>query len=501
MMFWKKKKAATSQEEKEKKTSVPHEAVTLEAFKKVTAKMDDAEIVQRQTNSGIPFSLVYIQTLIDHERFNESIVNPIIHSTNKQFVQCIATCKVIKVSSMEEAKNHLLIGCVLVQDVEKNEWWAIKLENPLSRAIENSETETIVYGPKDSFTERVEHNLYMIRRRLPLTELKTEKFQVGSLTKTQVQLLYIEGIANPDIVDIARKNISEVNFDLILESSNLSAFMDDHTNSLFPQSLQTDRPDSCAYSLGLGKLVILLGNTPFALIAPITFFHLFQSPEDYVHRWVIASFLRTLRYLSFLIAILLIPLYVALATHHYQMIPLQILYVMMESRSKLPFTPFWEALIMMVIIEIIKEASLRMPTKTSQTIGIIGGIVIGQAAVEAGFASKVLIVLVGISAIASFLVPNYLVTKATTVIQFLFLILSSFIGILGIALGLILLLAHLNGLSSLKQPFFAPVAPLHWKDWNDLFVRIPLPWIKQRPQYLQPLQKWRVKRRRGSNEQ
>jgi hypothetical protein len=189
---------------------------------------------------------------------------------------------------------------------------------------------------------------------------------------------------------------------------------------------------------------------------------------------------------------------VALTTYHYQMIPLQILYVLMESRTKLPFTPFWEALIMLVIIEIIKEASLRMPTKTSQTIGIIGGIVIGQAAVEAGFASKVLIVLVGISAIASFLVPNYLVTKATTVLQFIILILASFFGILGIAFGLILLLAHLNGLSSLKQPFFAPISPLYWRDWNDLFVRAPLPWAKLRPEYLKTVKKWRVSKEEGS---
>ncbi|MDR7072860.1 spore germination protein [Fictibacillus barbaricus] len=497
-MFFKKKKTAAIEQKNEEKNMVPSEAVKLDLLKQATAKIDDAEIVQRQTNNGATFSLVYIQTLIDKERLNEAIIQPLLQSEDQAFIQCISTCSVLRIHSMEEAKECMLFGAVLIHDQGNNEWWAAKLENPLSRAIENSETETIVYGPKDSFTERIEQNVFMIRRRLPVIELKVEKFQVGSNTKTQVQMLYMDGIANPDIVEIARKNISKVNFDMILESSNLSAFMDDHTHSLFPQFMQTDRPDSCAYSLGLGKIVILLNDTPFALIAPITFFHLFQSPEDYVHRWVIASFLRTLRYLSFFIAITLIPLYVALNTFHYQMIPLQILYVLMESRTKLPFTPFWEALIMLVIIEIIKEASLRMPTKTSQTIGIIGGIVIGQAAVEAGFASKVLIVLVGISAIASFLVPNYLVTKATTVLQFLFLILASFLGILGIALGLILLLAHLNGLSSLKQPFFAPVSPLYWRDWNDLFVRAPLPWAKLRPEYLKTVKKWRVSKEEGN---
>lgn len=272
--------------------------------------------------------------------------------------------------------------------------------------------------------------------------------------------------------------------------------MEDHQHSIFPQFQQTDRPDVCAYSLGLGKLIILVDNTPFVLVGPVTFFHLFQSPEDYINRWPVASFLRTIRYISFFLSIALIPLYVALTTHHYHMIPLQILFVLVESRSKLPFTPFWEALLMLIILEIIKEASLRMPSKSSQTLGVIAGIVIGQASVEAGFASKVLIVLVGISTIASFLVPNYLVTKANTLIQFVFLVLSSFLGIVGIVLGMIAILAHLNGLTSLRQPYLAPVAPFYWEDWIDLFIRGPLTKMKTRPEHLHPLQKWRYGKRR-----
>lgn len=149
---------------------------------------------------------------------------------------------------------------------------------------------------------------------------------------------------------------------------------------------------------------------------------------------------------------------------------------------------------MLLILEIIKEASLRMPSKTSTTLGTIGGIVIGQAAVEAGFVSKVLIVLVGIAAIASFLVPNYLLSKTNTLIQFAFLILASLMGIPGIVFGMIYMLAHLNGLTSLKQPYFAPVAPLYWRDWMDFFIRGPIPWMKKRPAHVHPLLKWRYNR-------
>lgn len=467
--------------------------LSIAAVKDLISNMDDGELIEHRINKDRNITLIFIRTLIDVERLNESIIQPLKNCSEDMIHTCIASVKASALTSLDEAQQLMMLGHVLLDD-GKGRCWAVPFENPLGRSIEPSETETILYGPKDSFTEQIDQNITLLRRRLPVTELKTEKFSAGYLTKAKVVLLYLEGIANPDIVDIARKKISKVNFDMVIEQSNLAAFMEDHIHSVFPQFQQTDRPDQCAYSLGLGKIVILVANTPFALIAPITFFHLFQSSEDYIHKWMVASFLRCLRYVSYLASITLIPFYVALTAHHYQVIPLQILFVLLESRSKLPFSPFWEALFMLLILEIIKEASLRMPSKTSTTLGTIGGIVIGQAAVEAGFVSKVLIVLVGVAAIASFLVPNYLLSKTNTLIQFVFLILASLLGIPGIVFGMIYMLAHLNGLTSLKQPYFAPVAPFYWRDWMDFFIRAPIPWMKKRPAHLHPLFKWRYNR-------
>lgn len=181
-------------------------------------------------------------------------------------------------------------GSILLFDSSQNLWLAVPLKNPIGRAIETSETETIMFGAKDSFSEQVEQNITLIRRRLPINELKTEKFTVGSMSETSVVLMYIEGLTNPDFVSTVKEKISEINFDLFFDSSQVAAFMEDHQNSIFPQFQQTDRPDVVAYSLGLGKITLLVDNTPFALVAPITFFHLFQSPEDYINRWVVASF-------------------------------------------------------------------------------------------------------------------------------------------------------------------------------------------------------------------
>jgi hypothetical protein len=495
IMFWKKGKGKTDQITNESDVSTKT-MVTIEAFKQQLGNMNDAEIIERETKKNKQIVFFYIRTLIDPERLNESIIESILSSDIDTLNECISNSKVSQIFTLEEAKKQILSGSVIVYDFEQYNWWAIPLPNPLGRSIETSDTETILYGAKDSFSEQLEQNITLIRRRLPLTELKAEKLNIGSLSDTTIVIMYIEGLTNPEFVSNAKEKIANINFDLFFDSSQLAAFMEDHHHSIFPQFQQTDRPDVCAYSLGIGKLIILVDNTPFVLVAPITFFHLFQSPEDYINRWVVASFLRLIRYLSFFLSITLIPFYVALTTHHYQMIPLQILFVLLESRSRLPFTPFWEALLMLIILEIIKEASLRMPTKSSQTLGVIGGIVIGQAAVEAGFASKVLIVMVGISTIASFLVPNYLMTKANSVIQFVFLVLASFLGVLGIALGMVVILAHLNALSSLKQPYFAPFAPFYRKDWIDLFIRGPLIKMKTRPDHLHPMQKWRYNRRR-----
>lgn len=230
--------------------------------------MDDGELIEHRINRDRNVTIIYIRTLIDQERLNESIIQPVKNCSEEMIHTSLSSAKATAVTRLDEAQKLLMQGHVLLHDTTSN-WWAVPLENTLGRSIEQSESETILYGPKDSFTEQIDQNVTLLRRRLPLTELKTEKFSAGYLTKAKVVMLYIEGIANPEI--IARKKISKLDFDLILEQSNLAAFMEDYIHSVFPQFQQTDRPDQCAYSLGLGKIVILVTNTPYALVAPITF--------------------------------------------------------------------------------------------------------------------------------------------------------------------------------------------------------------------------------------
>ncbi|WEG14677.1 spore germination protein [Pullulanibacillus sp. KACC 23026] len=460
------------------------------------ANMEDSEIISLDTNLGEKIFLYYIKTLIDNERLNEVIVEPLKQCSKDQINKSLLNAKIKKLSYLEEAEKEIVHGSVLLYDPTQNHWLAVPLETKFTRSIEPPETETVIYGAKDSFVEQIDQNITMIRQRLPITALKTETFTIGSLSRTKVVMMYIEGLTNPEFISIAREKMMSIDFDQFFDASQVEAFIEDHRHTLFPQFLETERPDVCSHSLVLGKLVFLVDKTPNGLIGPINFFNLFQSPQDYFLRWFIASFLRCIRFFSFFLTLTLVPLYVALTEHHYQVIPLQILYVLLKSRSQLPFTPFWEATIMLITLEIIKEASLRMPTKSGQILGVIGGIVISQATVQAGVTSNILIVSVGISAITSFLVPDYLMTKIITLLRFFLLVLSQLIGLPGIVLGMFIIFVHLIGLTSLKQPYLAPITPLYLKDWNDLFIRVPLSWIKERPRFLSPLQKWRIKNRR-----
>lgn len=456
--------------------------------------MHDAKAYELDSG-GRKIKLFYIRSLVDQKLVESDVVLPLLHAPDGHAGQKVISEDRVEVTSLQQAEELVLQGGILIFD-ERGNICAVNKRNQLSRAIESSEQESIVYGPKDSLNELIDKNLTLIRRRLPVASLKSKQWTVGSLSKTTVVLLYVEGIANPELVRIAEEKIDQIDFDIFLDSSNISALMEDHIYSVFPQFQQTDRPDVLAAALASGKLVWLVDNTPFALIAPITFFDLFQSPEDYVHRWMVGSFLRGLRFLAFVIALFLTPSYVAVTVHHYQMVPLQMLFLLMQSRSEIPYPPFWEALFMLLTLEILKEASLRMPSKSSQTLGIVGGIVIGQAAVEAGIASNVMVIVIAISAIASFLVPNYLMTNANKLLQFSLLALAAWLGMWGIGLGCIWLCIHLHGMTSLGQPYLQPLIPFYASDWKDTLIRSPLPKMRTRPAYLKPLQRMRISKRK-----
>jgi hypothetical protein len=269
------------------------------------------------------------------------------------------------------------------------------------------------------------------------------------------------------------QRIKAIKFYQILDSSYISQLITDNSNSIFPQMLDTERPERVAAVLAEGSIVIMVEGSPHALIAPTTLVEFFSAFEDYFINWQMASFFRIVRLFSVLFSILITPIYVAVVTYHYALIPTDLMVTLVTSRSIVPFPPILEAMILELTIELLREAGARLPTKVGQTIGIVGGIVIGTASVQAGLTSNVLLIFVALAALASFTTPVYRMGNAIRLLRFPFLLFAQLWGLIGVAIAFIFVMGHLLRLTSLGRPYLEPIYPLRLKDLRDSFIRLP----------------------------
>lgn len=379
-------------------------------------------------------------------------------------------------------QDQLLRGFILIFDINNlNQMGLAKASVERTRQVTIPEVEFSVVGPKEAFVEALDTNINLVRKRLPLADLVIKELQIGNLSKTRVSVLYIDGIANQENVNTVIQRLSELQVDQINDSSYLTQLIQDNQNSPFPQLIDTERPDRIASVLGDGKVAILVDGAPHGLIGPTTFFEFFSAFEDYFLNWTIASFFRLVRFFAVLFSILVTPIYVAVLTYHYELIPKDMLSTLVTSRSAIPLPPILEALVLELTIELLREAGARLPTKVGQTIGIVGGIVIGTASVEAGLTSNVLLIIVALAALASFTTPVYQMGNTIRLIRFPFLLMAHYIGLLGVAVSFCFLLIHLLRLSSLGRPFLEPFYPLRVQDLKDSLIRLPFSMQTKRP--------------------
>lgn len=354
-----------------------------------------------------------------------------------------------------------------------------------TRAIEEPISETLIRGPRDGFVENIQTNLVHLRRHIRDPNLRFKEHFIGRRSKKTLVVAYIDGIINPDIVEEVNRRLKDIDMDDAPESGYIEQWIEDSFLSPFPQTMNTERPDKVSAALTQGKLAIFLDGTPFVLILPITLGNALQSPEDYYERWTIGTLLRGLRYLAAFIAIFLPALYVALVSYHPGMIPSKLAYSIAATREGVPFPPFVEALLMAITMELLREAGARLPTTIGQTIGIVGGLVIGDAAVQAGIVSPIMVIVVALNAIASFSIPSYSLSISFRILLFGFLIAAATFGLFGIILAYIMLNIHIVNLKSVGIPYSTPFAPTFLKDWNDLIFRTPIPTLTRRPKYME----------------
>lgn len=352
------------------------------------------------------------------------------------------------------------------------------------RSIEEPSSEIAIRGPKDGFIESIITNIVLIRRRIKSPHLRVEQIQLGTVSQTSVAFLYVDGIVNEKLVNEVRERLNSIQADEILSSANIEEFIQDNSMSPFPTVFITERPDMVANALVEGRITIIVDGTPFVLVVPTSFSQFFKAAEDYYQRFDFSTLIRILRYLSFIIALLGPSIYVALITFHQDIIPTTLVISLAAQREGIPFPAFIEAIIMEVTFEVLREAGIRMPRAIGQAVSIVGALVIGQAAVQAGIVSAAMVIVVAGTGIASFTTPSYNLAVAARILRFLFMILAGLFGLYGILIGLIALVAHLSSLRSFGYPYLAPFAPFISEDQKDGLFRFPIGSKTTRPRLI-----------------
>ncbi|WP_216831668.1 spore germination protein [Alkalihalobacterium elongatum] len=457
----------------------------LYTFKKST----DFRMYEHQSNE-VPYKVMFFSTLVDPDRLHKDVlpyINKYITDGLEVLKDKLPIEEVTITSDVKEIKTKVLQGYILVQLLaDKNKCMLIEASVNFERDVGMPELEFTVTGPQESFIESLDTNINLIRKRLPLPNLQIKELEVGKITKTKVAVLFIEGIADQENVRTMVQRLEDIEFDQILDSTMINQMVSDSTLSIFPQYVNTERPDRVSGALTEGKVVVMSDNSPEAFFGPTTLIEFFSSLEDYYLPWHIASFVRILRFFAVTFSILAAPVYIAVITFHYELIPKDLLATIIASRSNIPFPPIIEALFLEFTIELLREAGARLPTKVGQTIGIVGGIVIGQASVEAGLTSNILLIIVALSALASFTTPVYQMGNTIRIIRFPIMIFAAFLGGVGIVICLLFTAAHLIRLTSLGRPYLEPVYPLRLRDWKDAFFRLPFTFFSSRPVMMRP---------------
>ncbi|MGA5691574.1 spore germination protein [Cytobacillus pseudoceanisediminis] len=436
------------------------------------------------TQSNRQAALVYLSGITDSQMINNHVLKPLLFESGKDNCETdlrVSLGHIKETNTWPQIESAILGGeCVLFVD-KRTEAFIYYTSSFPKRSIEESPIESSLHGAHVGFTETGGDNVALIRKHIHNSELKIKQKTVGERGKSKLAILYLADVANPEVLKEIEERIQKVDVDSIINAGVLAEYIEDNPYSPFPQLLLTERPDFAASEILQGRIAIVVDRSPNVIIGPATFDSFFKTIDDYSSRWMVASFIRLMRYFGFLIAIFLPSIYIAIIFFHFEVIPLKLLLSIGESRERVPFPPYIEAFIMEITLEMLREAGVRLPAKIGQTVGIVGGIVIGQAAVEAGIVSNVMVIVVALTAVASFIIPNYEMASSIRMVRFPMMILASFFGFVGLVFGLMILLAHFIALESLGTPYGSPIAPLRFPDWNDVFIRLPQWSIKNRP--------------------
>jgi len=408
--------------------------------------------------------------------------------------QCLAVGDVKDVFDFTALYTAVLNGDTVIILNGQSKAIVTSTKNAKDRAVTEPQTESVIRGPRESFTETLRTNTALIRRKIKSPDLWIKSRVIGDVTQTDVAVMYINGIANDKIVQEVLDRLDQIKIDGVLETGYLEDYIQDSKFSLFPMIYNTERPDVIAAELLEGKIAILVDGTPLVLTVPVIFSSFLQAAEDYYQNWIISSLIRLLRFFGITLALLMPSLYVAITTFHQEMLPTAMLMSIASQREGVPFPAVVEALLMEIAFEILREAGLRMPRTIGPAVSIVGTLVIGQAAVEAGVVSAVMVIIVALTAICSFLFPSYGLSNTIRVLRFPLMIFAAVFGLFGVMFGIMIILLHLCSLRSFGVPYMSPFGPIILQDQKDGMVLFPRRNLFTRPRLISQKNNTRAKK-------
>lgn len=475
--------------------------LNIQTFKEIlNVPLNEDPIFKSFSAGPLQVCVIYIEGMADEMKIGELVLHALkggremgalpenadpISIINDSIVEIAQTKTVTEIG---EAVKMILAGmtCLLAEGSEQ----AIIMEtrNYPHRSVEKPTNESVVIGPHEGFNEHLRTNISLVRRYVQSPQLIAEKISVGKGVPTQLCMVYLKDVASDACVKEVRKRLKSIQREAVIGSGEVQQLIEDRPCSLLPQMLQTERPDRTASCIEDGQVAILVENSPYALIAPVTFFHLIHAPDDSSLRWQYGTALRVIRMLGLMVSLLLPSLYIAVSLFHAHMIPMNLLTSIAESRANVPFPIIVEVLFMEFSFYLLNEAGLRTPSQIGSAFGIVGALILGQAAVTASIVSPILIIIIALTGLGNYVIPNYGFGIGLIQYRLFLIVLSAMFGLYGTMLGLFVIITQLCSVKSFGVDYFAPVAPRRRHN-PDILLRLPL-WMQRQRMFFSKNDSW-----------
>ncbi|MCT2536970.1 spore germination protein [Aquibacillus koreensis] len=415
-------------------------------------------------------SLFYYSSIVNGDKIYEAIIRPLLEAEGNELKNVVTVESLTEIKDFDEVIEHINSGKAILFQEGTAIAFSIDVAQFQFRSIGKAENESAIKGPQEAFTESLNVNISLVRKRVHDKQLITESKQVGKRSKSEVNFLYVSDLVNDDILNNLKKRLDEINTDSVRNVELLEQYIEERPYSIFPSIHYTERPDKAASYLEDGYIIILMDNSAACLVVPVTFWSFFHAQEDRYLRFLYGNFTRAIRLFAFYLTTMISATYVGITNFHSEMLPPDLLLAITASRERVPFPLIFEVLIMEVAFELIREAGIRIPNPLGPTIGIVGALILGQAAVEANIISPIIVIVAAVSGLTSFAIADVSINFTVRITRFIFIAAAGTYGMFGLAGAFLVWFMYAASLKSFGVPFFSPLAP-YFKSPGDTVFR------------------------------